>query len=62
MLVQPIEIVIHENVMPWLIGMMADFLADEEHIDVNSNDVVRDAFEMGKDEHKKAIEAEKQRK
>lgn len=30
MLVEPIEIVMNENVMPWLLDEMADFIEDEE--------------------------------
>lgn len=48
MLVKPIEIVIHENVMPWLLDKMADFLTEDDYIEVNTSDVVRDAFEDGK--------------
>ncbi len=56
MLVQPIEQVIHENVMPWLLDKMADFLNDEDLIEINTENVIKDAFEFGKESHKKAIE------
>lgn len=62
MLVEPIEIVIHENIMPWVLDKMADFLNDEDYIDINTEDVVRDAFEAGKQSHKEAIEAEYKRR
>ena len=62
MLVEPIEIVLHENVMPWVIDKMADFLNDEDFIEINTEDVIRDAFDGGKDSHKKAIEAEYKRR
>ena len=62
MLVDPIEVVIHENVMPWLLEQMAAFIEDEDYIELNQNEVVRDAVEEGKDTHMKAIEAEQKRK
>jgi hypothetical protein len=31
MLVQPIDIVMDENVMPWVLDQMADFIDDEEY-------------------------------
>jgi hypothetical protein len=58
MLVEPIEMVMHENVMPWVLDMMADFINDDEFIDINADDVVRDAFELGKTMHKEAIDGE----
>jgi len=33
MMNEPLEIVIHENIMPWLLDQMADFLVDEDYID-----------------------------
>jgi hypothetical protein len=58
MLVEPIDMVMHESIMPWVLDKMADFLNDEDFIDINADDVVRDAFELGKTQHKEAIEAE----
>lgn len=37
---------------------MADYLQEDEYIDFNTNVVVKDAFETGKNSHKEAIEAE----
>lgn len=51
MLVEPIEIVLHETVMPWVIDRMADFLNDEDFIEINTEDVIKDAFDAGKDKH-----------
>jgi hypothetical protein len=44
MLVEPIEIVMNENVMPWLLECMGDFIEDEEYQELNLEDVIRDAF------------------
>lgn len=52
MLVEPIEMVMNENIMPWVLEKMADFLNDEDFIDINTDDVIRDAFELGKETHK----------
>ncbi len=62
MLVQPIEIVMNENVMPWVLEAMADFIEDEEYQELNLEDVVRDAFEQSKTNHKQSIANESQRK
>lgn len=48
MLVQPIERVMNEDVMPWVLEQMAEFIDDEELHTLNVEDVIRDAFEMGK--------------
>lgn len=48
MLVHPLDILMNENVMPWVIDQMADFIEDEEYQELNVEDVVRDAFELGK--------------
>jgi len=34
--------------MPWVLDQMADFIDDEEYQEINVEDVIRDAFEMGK--------------
>jgi hypothetical protein len=44
MLVEPIEQVMHENVMPWMLEKMMDFLNDEDFIANNVNEVILDAF------------------
>jgi Radial spoke protein 3 len=51
MLVEPIEIVMNEAVMPWVLEEMANFIEDEEYQNLNAEDVVRDAFEGGKAQH-----------
>ncbi len=40
MLVQPIEIVMHENVMPWMLNTMIDFLLDETVVADNVEKVI----------------------
>lgn len=62
MLVEPIESVMHENVMPWMINKMIDFLTDEDFIASNVNAVVNDAFEMGRQMHQKSVKAEYKRR
>jgi hypothetical protein len=47
MLVKPIEHVLHENVFPWILEKMAEFLIEDEFVDINLDDLVRDAFEAG---------------
>lgn len=51
MLVKPIEIVMHENVMPWLLDVMLDFLIDDNEIARNADEVVRDAVEVSRQRH-----------
>lgn len=48
MLVDPLDRAMDEDVMPWLLGQMAEFIDDEELHTLNADDVIRDAFEMGK--------------
>ena len=48
MLVKPIEIVMHENVMPWMLDVMLDFLVDDNEIARNADEVVRDAVELSR--------------
>ena len=62
MLVNPLEHVMHETVMPWLLERIGDFLNDDDFIHINTNEVVRDAFEMGKEHHRLAITHEYTRK
>ena len=48
MLIEPLDQVMTENVMPWVLDFMADFIDDEEDQEINLEDVIRDAFELGK--------------
>ena len=48
--------------MPWMLDKMADFLNDEDYIEINTEDVIKDAFETGKQSHQKAIEEEYKRR
>lgn len=55
MLVEPVEIVLNEKVFPWVYAKMMDYMVDEDYVDINVEDVVRDAFEAGKTFHKASI-------
>ena len=55
MLVEPLDAVMHENVMPWMLDKMINFLEDEELIDYNVGEVVVDGFESVKNKHRNAI-------
>lgn len=48
MLVDPIELVMHESVMPWMVARMMNFLEDETFIDFNVGEVVVDGFKLAK--------------
>jgi hypothetical protein len=58
MLVQPIESVLHENVLPWIFDRMVEFMYEDDFINVNTEDIVRDAFVMSRDLHAQSVEAE----
>ena len=62
MLIEPIEQVMNENIMPWVLDCMADFIDDEDDQDINLEDVIKDAFELSKQHHKESIEREYQRR
>ena len=62
MLVEPLDAVMHENVMPWMLDKMINFLEDETFIDYNVGEVVIDGFESVKNKHKDAIMREHQRR
>lgn len=44
--------------MPWMLEQMADFIDDEEYQNLNLEDVIRDAFEVGKNQHLDSIKRE----
>ena len=44
MLVDPIDIVMSENVMPWLVDEIMRFIEDDSHIEYNVGEVVVDGF------------------
>ena len=48
MLIEPIEQVMTENVMPWVMDCMADFIDDEDDQQINLEDVIRNAFDISK--------------
>jgi len=51
LLVEPIDKVMHEDVVPWMLDKMMDFLKDEDFIANNVDEVIVDAFKMGKAMH-----------
>lgn len=61
-LVKPITKSLHESVMPWLVEKMTSFLHGDNHIDVNVNDIVADAWLQGLKKHAGAIAGHKQHK
>jgi hypothetical protein len=60
--VKPITKSLHESVMPWLVSKMTSFLHGDNHIDVNVNDIVADAWLQGLKKHAGAIAGHKQHK
>lgn len=62
MLVDPIETVMHENVMPWMIDRLINFIEDDSFIEYNVGEVVVDGFNSAKNKHSLAIQKEQQRK
>ena len=44
MMAEPLEMVMHEQVMPWLLEKMMGFLDETEVVDSNMNDVVTKGF------------------
>ena len=50
-LVKPIDIVLHENVMPWIVDQMMNFLTEDDYVQVNAEEVVNLAFTLGQQEH-----------
>jgi Radial spoke protein 3 len=59
MLVKPIEHVLHENVFPWMLEKMAEFLIEDDFVDINLDDLVRDAFEAVNQKHASAKDQER---
>ena len=48
--------------MPWLVDKMTSFLHGDNHIDLNVNDIVADAWLQGLKKHAGAIAGHKQQK
>jgi hypothetical protein len=48
--------------MPWMLDKVLDFLGDDEFIDLNADEVVVDAYELGKYMHSQSVLAEYKRK
>jgi hypothetical protein len=55
MLIEPIEQVMTENIMPWVLEKMGDFIDDEDVQELTVEDVIRDAFELAKSQHREGI-------
>ena len=62
MLVQPIDQVLHENVMPWMLDKVLDFLGEDDLVDLNVDEVCNDAYELGKYMHSQSVMAEYKRR
>jgi hypothetical protein len=62
MLVQPIEQVLHENVMPWMLEKVMEFLGDDDLVDKNVDEVANDAYDLGKYMHSQSVIAEYKRR
>lgn len=58
MLIEPIEQVMTENVMPWVLEQMAEFIEDEDIQEFTVEDVIKGAFELAKAQHRQGIEME----
>lgn len=52
---------LHENVMPWLLDKMKDFLVDDQYIQGNLSEVVLDGYNFSQKIHSKTIQDEKDR-
>ena len=52
---RPSHKAMHESVLPWLISKMTNFLADEDDIDHNVEEVVNDAYKKGLEAHAKSM-------
>lgn len=61
-LVRPLTKSLQDSVMPWLIEKMTSFLHGDNHIDVNVNNIVADAWLKGLKNHAGSIAAHKQAK
>lgn len=46
-LVQPIELILYETVMPWLIERMGAYIQDDQDIFNTRESVIDDAFKLG---------------
>jgi hypothetical protein len=47
-----------ENVMPWVLDQMADFIDDEDVQELTVEDVIKDAYELAKAQHREGIHME----
>jgi hypothetical protein len=61
-LVKPLTKSLQDSVMPWLIEKMTSFLHGDNHIDVNVNNIIADAWLKGLKNHAGSIAAHNQAK
>ena len=62
MLVKPIEIVLEETVLPWLMEQMDEFQEDIDDQLVNRESVIREGFQSVTTIHARAVQSEFDRK
>jgi hypothetical protein len=48
-LVKPIEIVLNENVMPWIMEKMMEFMMEDDYVVDNAEEIMGDAFSIGRE-------------
>jgi len=44
-----------ENIMPWVLEQMGEFIEDEDVQELTVEDVIKDAFELAKTQHREGI-------
>jgi hypothetical protein len=52
----------HENVMPWLLDTMLDFLIDDNMIFANTEEVIKEAVDLSRTKHLESITKEYDRR
>lgn len=48
----------HENVMPWIIDTMLDYILDETEITTNAEEVIKEAVELSRQKHLESMRRE----
>ena len=61
-LVAPLNKVMEEDVMPWLLDKIDEFIQDEEHIEKNASQILNLGVDEGVDEHHKTLQQKYQAK
>ena len=62
LMVKPMEMVMHEQVMPWLLEKMMGFMEDTDVVDLTMNEVINKGFKKGEEEHKEKVQDEYDRR